>query len=90
MNPKLYYGMNIETARKYVEIRHKIDKLVDRIYAFSDISATIQDLHLNDFDPSSICFVAGLIKTDIMKINECLDDDFCSIAAIELILEKEG
>jgi len=82
-------GMEIETARRYVKTRHRVDDLVERIYTSAYTLSLLFDLPQEQININShaIGYLGKMIADDVLKIIEHLDDHFASRAVVELELE---
>ena len=68
-------GMNIETARRYLETRDKLDIIIDRIYAIAYLQSLLDDpIDEMKIDSLPLGKIGKVIAQNILKINETLDE----------------
>ena len=82
-------GMDIDTARRYVNTRQSLDDLAERIYAQAYTLSLLFDLPQEQININShaIGYLGKMIADDVLRIIEHLDDHFASMAKVEIELE---
>ncbi len=85
----MIHGMNLETAKRYVETVDKINEIVNRVYALSYMVSVFSVIEPGtmDINPDAVGFLGKEISNDVIRISEILDDHFISVAGVSLELE---
>jgi ABC-type uncharacterized transport system YnjBCD ATPase subunit len=88
-NP-LIYGMDINTARRYLAVMDKINGIADRIHALADIMSLLLEIPEGEVQikPQTIGYISKMIATDIMWMVSHLDNDFACSGEIEVSLKQ--
>ena len=81
-------GMDIETARRFINVRDTIQGIVDAIYARAHIMSQFRDCDEGsvDLQPAVVGYFGKIIADDVLKITELLDNKFASYADVKLSL----
>ena len=82
-------GMDIETARRYINVMDTIHSIVDAIYARAQLMGQFSECEEGsvDLQPSVVGYFGKSIAYDVLRINELLDNNFASYLDIKLELE---
>jgi hypothetical protein len=88
-NP-LIYGMDINTARRYLAVMDKINGIADRIHALADIMSLLQEIPEGEvrIKPRTIGYIGKMITTDVLWMISHLDNDFACSTDIALTLKQ--
>ena len=83
-------GMDIETARRYVEAMDQIDKIVDKVHALAYMMSLLCEIEEGQVDIKPFCvgYLGKMIATDVLRITEHLDNDFVSILEVKQALKE--
>lgn len=64
----------LNVARRYIEMRKRVDGALRRITALSGVLGALEDANPPQVRVDDIAFVAGMIQLDAYDIQEQLDD----------------
>ena len=82
-------GMSVDTARRYIQVINKIEKIVDNIHAYAYLMSVFSEIEdgVVEIKSTVVGHLGKKIANDVLKITSLLDDDFISTAAVKLELE---
>jgi len=78
----------LNVARRYIEMRKRVDGALRRIAALSGVLGALEDANPPQVRVDDIAFVAGMIQVDAYDILENLDD-FAAPADLQSESEPE-
>ena len=85
----MIHGMSVTTARRYIQVINKIEKIVDKIHAIAYLMGAFSEIEdgVLEIKPTVVGHLGKKIANDVLKITSLLDDDFISTAAVKLELK---
>ena len=83
-------GMDIETARRYVEAMDQIENIVDKIHCLAYMMSLLCEIEEGQVEIKPFCvgYLGKMIADDVLRITECLDNEFASILEVKQMLEE--
>ncbi|MDY7037215.1 MAG: hypothetical protein SV375_13750 [Thermodesulfobacteriota bacterium] len=84
-------GMSIETASRYVLVMDQIEKIVDKIHCMAYMMSLCCEIEEGQVEIRVHCvgYLGKMIATDVLRITECLDNEFASILEVRQAVEDE-
>ena len=83
-------GMDIDTARRYLEVMDEIEDIVYKIHAYAYLMSVFWEIDEGTAEIQSLVigYIGKMIAHDVLSIIERLEDHSASRAEVELELES--
>ncbi len=82
--PCMIHGMTIETARRYITAKERIEIIVDRIHTIGDLMSMLKHAEDASINHLTAAWIGNRIKTDALMILNHLDNDFAYIRSEDI------
>ena len=77
--PLMIHGMTIETVKRYIKTKERIEIIIDRIHTIADLMSMLRHVEDASINHITAAWIGDRIKTDALTILDHLDNDFAFI-----------